>query len=49
MHISIVERINLLEILEEEHPDVPPPPEEAAERWTVAQIQAHYEGVINPA
>lgn len=38
----MVKRVNLLYFLEEEFPTVPPPPEEAAEQWTEAQIRAHY-------
>ncbi len=42
MILGVVKRVNLLYFLEEEFPAVPPPPEEAAEQWTEAQIRAHY-------
>lgn len=37
-----VRRINLLDHLEQQYPEVPLPPEEAAESWTEAQIHEHY-------
>lgn len=43
MNEDLVRRINLLDHLEQEHPDVPPPPEDAADSWTEAQIRAHYQ------
>ena len=39
---DVVRRINLLDHLEQQHPEVPLPPEEAAESWTEAQIHEHY-------
>jgi hypothetical protein len=39
---DVVRRINLLDHLEQHHPDIPLPPEEAAETWTEAQIHEHY-------
>ncbi|WZN61684.1 thioesterase [Chloropicon roscoffensis] len=39
---DIVRKINLLEILEEDYPDVDPPPEDCVEKWTEAQIRAHF-------
>ena len=39
---AFVRRVNLLEILAEDHPETAPPPEEAARTWTEACIRAHY-------
>ena len=39
---AFVRRVNLLEILAEDRPETPPPPEEAARTWTEARIRAHY-------
>ena len=39
---DVVRRINLIDHLEQQYPDVPPPPEEAAETWSEAQIRAYY-------
>ena len=39
---AFVRRVNLLEILAEDHPETSPPPEGAARTWTEARIRAHY-------
>ncbi len=39
---DLVRKINLLEILEEDYPDVAPPPEDCVEKWTEQQIRAHF-------
>lgn len=39
---AFVRRVNLLEILAEDHPETAPPPLEAARTWTEARIRAHY-------
>jgi surfactin synthase thioesterase subunit len=39
---DIVRRINLLEILQEDYPEVNPPPEDCVEKWTEQQIRAHF-------
>ncbi|QDZ18013.1 thioesterase [Chloropicon primus] len=39
---DVVRKINLLEILEEDYPDVDPPPEDCVEKWTEDQIRAHF-------
>mmetsp|Transcript_12939 Transcript_12939/g.32704 ORF Transcript_12939/g.32704 Transcript_12939/m.32704 type:complete len:167 (+) Transcript_12939:745-1245(+) len=39
---DLVRKINLLEILEEDYPDVDPPPEDCVEKWTEQEIRAHF-------
>jgi hypothetical protein len=39
---QLVRRVNLLAMLEEDEPDVPVPPECAAEDWTEDEIRAYY-------
>lgn len=39
---DIVRRINLLEILQEDYPEVNPPPEDCVEKWTEKQIRSHF-------
>jgi hypothetical protein len=38
-----IRRINVVECLQEEYPDVPEPPESAPHEWTEAQIRAYFE------
>jgi len=40
---QLVRRVNLLAMLEEDEPDVPVPPECAAEDWSEAEIRTYYE------
>lgn len=42
MDLDTARKVNLLEFLEEEHPDVTPPPDDAAETWSEAKIRLHY-------
>ena len=42
---AFVRRVNLLEILAEDHPEIPPPPEDAARAWTETRIRAHYDAI----
>ncbi len=35
-------RINLIEFLEEQHPEAPPLPEDTASQWDEAQIRAYF-------
>ena len=39
---DMVRRVNLLDHLEQQYPEVPLPPDEAAETWTEAKIQTYY-------
>eukprot|EP00854_Cymbomonas_tetramitiformis_P017845 gene17845-21250_t len=51
MDPQVVRRINVIECLQEDNEDVPPPPEDAAELWTEEEIHAYFEsgGEIVPA
>ena len=39
---EVIRRINLIDILEDDEPDCPPPPENAAEDWTEDEIRAYF-------
>ena len=43
MDMDVVRKTNPLELLEDEHPEVVPPPEGAAEHWSEAQIRQHFQ------
>lgn len=42
MDLDTARRVNLLECLAEDHPEVPPPPEDAAGAWSEARIRQYY-------
>lgn len=42
MNLDTARKVNLLEFLEEEHPDVTPPPDDASETWSEAKIRHYY-------
>ena len=49
MDAETIRRINLLECLLDEHPDVDPPPDDAALNWTERQLSDHFAGTDQAA
>jgi hypothetical protein len=50
MNAALVQKINLIDVLSDEFPDVPDPPEDEFRHWTEAEIRLYFaNGGLKPA